>query len=388
MEGLPGEIKCMFFSQFHPITGPMISCQVPESFDPLRDIFDEVHDLIITKPQLYDRLISIEVGEYRIMGCPKCIDDKKYERNAFIFNFVFVFSSSIDTSAYVPVIQKMGNAFRTYELESSFLSGDSCSQVLPDILKNIRSNLNSCGFCNIRIDDTNKLNLKITPYLQEPPTIEDYHVPIFTCTKEDIHNTTWDLTIEQILPFINGFSHVKKIAMESEVDIGTVRMCVQHLVLYGFLKMISIFQFSNVYVTLPKLQELLTNIELQQECQDYVALERAPPSIANIFRLYSSLVAGLTVTDLCLHNNPLSMGINEKMLIQYGLMRGLIRQLRKYPVFVESEDSEPHTENVYQLMPYMDGSHSYDEICCRLHISSQELDSLVESSMNLLVCWK
>lgn len=57
-----------------------------------------------------------EVGEYTVMGCPKCIDDKKYERNAFIFNFVFVFSSSTDTSAYVPVIQKMGNAFRTYEV--------------------------------------------------------------------------------------------------------------------------------------------------------------------------------------------------------------------------------------------------------------------------------
>ena len=114
-----------------------------------------MHDLIITKPQLYDRLISVyvgmtyliynlydrtsevvsrlelrstlffycsEVGEYRVMGCPKCIDDKKYERNAFIFNFVFVFSSSINTSAYEPVIQKMGNAFRTYEVQYSIPS--------------------------------------------------------------------------------------------------------------------------------------------------------------------------------------------------------------------------------------------------------------------------
>lgn len=48
------------------------------------------------------------------------------------------------------------------------------------------------------IDDTNRLNLKITPYLQKPPLIEDYHVPIFTCTKEDIHKTAWDLTIEQV----------------------------------------------------------------------------------------------------------------------------------------------------------------------------------------------
>lgn len=49
------------------------------------------------------------------------------------------------------------------------------------------------------IDDTNKLNLKIVPHLQKPPKIEDYHVPIFTCTKEDIHDITWDLTIEQVM---------------------------------------------------------------------------------------------------------------------------------------------------------------------------------------------
>ena len=48
------------------------------------------------------------------------------------------------------------------------------------------------------LDGTNRLHLKITPTLDEPPFVEDYHVPIFTCTKEDIENITWDLTIEQV----------------------------------------------------------------------------------------------------------------------------------------------------------------------------------------------
>ena len=38
------------------------------------------------------------------------------------------------------------------------------------------------------------------------------------------------------------------------------------------------------------------------------------PSIANVFRLYSSLVAGLTVTDLCVHNDLPLMGINERLV--------------------------------------------------------------------------
>lgn len=36
------------------------------------------------------------------------------------------------------------------------------------------------------------------------------------------------------------------------------------------------------------------------------------PSLANVFRLYSSLVAGLTVADLCVHNDLDSMAINQR----------------------------------------------------------------------------
>ena len=48
------------------------------------------------------------------------------------------------------------------------------------------------------LDETNRLHLKINPTIDEPPSVEDYHVPIFTCTKEDIEEITWDLTIEQV----------------------------------------------------------------------------------------------------------------------------------------------------------------------------------------------
>lgn len=387
------EIKCIFFSEFHHIAGPRVSYQAPQHFD-LKCIFDEVHDLIITKPQLYDRLISIDVGDYRVVGCPKCIDDdKKYERNAFIFNMVFVFDSTTCTSPYEPVILKMGDAFKTYELESSFLSCDATRPQLMEILANVHDKLNSCGFCTIRIDDTNHLHLKITPSLEEPPEVEDWHVPIFTCTKEDISATSWDLTIEQILPYIDGFNHVKKISHFSEVDIAIVRICIQHLVLYGFLSIISIFQYSNVYVTLPKLQELLTDQSLQRECLEYVALPGKCPAIGDVFRLYCRLEAGLAVRDLTVMHDLNVIGVDERMLVQFGLMRSMIRHLQKYPVQEQCDEEEEEEEEfssneLKQIAPYLDGSHCFDKICCILGISSQELDNRIESSPNILVCWK
>ena len=67
---------------------------------------------------LHEHVIFLfrDVSGFRIVGCPKCISDKKYDRNAFIFNSVFVFDSTTDTSPYEPIIQKLGDAFKTYEV--------------------------------------------------------------------------------------------------------------------------------------------------------------------------------------------------------------------------------------------------------------------------------
>ena len=61
-----------------------------------------------------------DAGDYRIVGCPKTIEDNKYARNALIFNVVFVFAAQADTSPYEAVVQKLGEAFKTYEVRSDF----------------------------------------------------------------------------------------------------------------------------------------------------------------------------------------------------------------------------------------------------------------------------
>lgn len=379
-------VKCILYSEFHPVAGPVVSFQVPQSFS-IREEFDAVHDLIITKPQLYNRLISVDVGGYRIVGCPKSIQDNKYARNALIFNFVFVFKEETDTSAYEPVIQKLGEAFRTYELESGFLSDENTRQKIPTILSKIQTSLNSCGICIISIDDTNTLHLKITPTLETPPVVCNHHVPVFICPKQEINNLAWDLTVQEILVHINGFNHVDKIAQLSEVDPNIVKESIQHLVVYNFVKLISIFQYSNVYVATPKLPQLLKNKELQTQCIQYVSLPDRVPVISNVFRLLCSLEAGLTVKDMCFRSDLNSLNIDERKLIQFAVMKDLIRHLQKYPIITGEISSEESKD----LLPYFhcfDGDHCYDEICCEKSISHQELDDIIDKCTNVVICWK
>lgn len=53
-----GPIRCIFFSEFHHIAGPKITCQVPDNFVS-KDIFDNVNVYIIPKAQLQRSTITV-----------------------------------------------------------------------------------------------------------------------------------------------------------------------------------------------------------------------------------------------------------------------------------------------------------------------------------------
>lgn len=66
------------------------------------------------------------------------------------------------------------------------------------------------------------------------------------------------------------------------------------------------------------------------------------------------LVGGRSSQDI----TPLSLHAHLRKLIQFGLMKNLIRRLQKYPVRVSREERS-HPARLYT------GCHSYDEICCK-----------------------
>ncbi len=69
------------------------------------------------------------------------------------------------------------------------------------------------------------------------------HIPLFACILLSFMSYSFGASTEaavfsflfcffcilQILPYVNGFNHIQKIAMESDVNIDIVMICVQHL---------------------------------------------------------------------------------------------------------------------------------------------------------------
>ncbi|KAK2142866.1 hypothetical protein LSH36_903g00084 [Paralvinella palmiformis] len=333
-----GEISCIFFSEFHPTAGPKIVYQVPENYIS-KDEFDTVHVYIITKPQLKDRIITIDVLGHKIVGCPVYIENPKYDRNKLIFNLCFVFDCQTNTLRYESVVKKLAGYLTTLENESGFLSSEETKKQLPEILTKILEELNRCGVCLIPIDQSTAIHLKVTGDHLDPGQVHNHDVPIYEPrAKYDI--SKWDMATQQ---------------------------------------------YSNVYVTTPDINSLLEDKQLQEECLNYISRPGQTANLHHVLTLYCGLTAGTTVKDICARHNPHCYGIDVRKLIQFGLMRGLIRHLQKYPVRVPNDDSVGNLRNFYK---WFNGNHCYDEICCLTGLSQQELDDIVENDSNIVICWK
>lgn len=91
------------------------------------------------------------------------------------------------------------------------------------------------------------------------------------------------------------------------------------------------------------------------------------------------MTRGTTIRDLCLRFNPASLKINERKLVQFGVLEGLIRKVNKYPVML-GEGNE--------LRKCLSGALSLDEICSATGVSAQQLEDQLEQDHNVVLLWK
>ncbi|XP_033115443.1 GATOR complex protein NPRL2-like [Anneissia japonica] len=353
------KLRCIFFSEFHPITGPKVTFQAPEDFI-TKELFDQLHVYIITKSELNNKLITINAHSYKIIGCPIGIEDDKYSRNVLHFNLAFVLDITSSTKPYQPLVKKLAGYLTTLELECGFLSNEESKALLPDIMKQLLSNLNEHGKCSIPINDSNTIHLKIVPPMRDPPPVFEHQVPMFLKDKSSYDFNDWDLTTQQILPYIDGINHVQRIAVEADVDLNLVKTCLQNLLYYGVITTVPIFQ------------------------QGHNEMPAPPPTFRSVFKLYCGLRPATTVKDLCARYDPRSLRINERHLIQFGVMKGLLRRLQKYPVKIVNDPAQ----QTHDIHKYMTGQFNFDEICCKTKKSSRELDEIVNQEDQIVVCWK
>lgn len=115
----------------------------------------------------------------KLIGCPVCIEHKKYSRNALLFNLGLVCDAQSNTCALEPIVKKLSGYLTTLEvanfafchicaafcgrfvmnlsspvdlqLESGFISNEESKQKLLPIMSTLLEELNANGACTLPI---------------------------------------------------------------------------------------------------------------------------------------------------------------------------------------------------------------------------------------------
>lgn len=225
-------------------------------------IFAACSEYIITGNELADQTITVSTRGMHILSRPMIISDtKRYERNSLLFSTGFVLRRDVDPRPWWPVLSNLSRTFRAMEVESEFLSNERTRPMIQTVLEDVLMSLNSKQIdCHLLLDDANLLNLQLfQPPPPPTPPVPDYAVPILLLPEWQLQLYDWDLTINWILPHIDGCKHVKQIADSSEVDMELVRSCLRVLKHHGVLSYVDIFRYCNVYECTPSAMQLLSN---------------------------------------------------------------------------------------------------------------------------------
>ncbi len=297
--------------------------------------------------------------------------------------------------------------------------------------------LNNYAECMIPIDELNTLNIKLFPTLPSPPKIRAWHVPLFVVRIETLIDENWDLTMQRIIPFVNGVNSVKRIADLADADLKLTRKCVRHLVYYGCVLLLDIFSFNAIYAPASEFTNMILRDEgMQSECARYcntkfsnerrmmaeeavvvderrTAEEDVWPTMGDgeaidgvgIVQLFANLRQGLTVREWYAQNVEMLARIDLRRFVTFGVIKGFLYRVHRYAVKTgkagKVRDDEGDGRNGLgknerrkrkgnkngeeesineRILPFLDGTHCFDEICTELELSEKELIQRLESN--------
>ncbi|OXG25806.1 nitrogen permease regulator 2 [Cryptococcus neoformans Tu259-1] len=387
------QVVGLFYATFDPSLGPVVRYQVPENLIsdstaeearspsksrsrsrsrasrfispspspsplPNRTLlnFGPISEYVIPKKSLHGRLVTLlttgtgcdedEQAGYRVMGFPNVMTapEGTYTRNEYMWNLCFVFHSSSSLEAFEPIVRKCARILRSAERDSAYLSKPSPDHTaLPAVLEQLFEDLNSYSETSIPLDGFNSLELKLFPFYPNPPDCVDWHVPVALVDLNAHKDDNWDITAARVCQFIDGVNHVKKIAELAEADEALTRETLRHMLYYQVVMMIDIFQYSNMYTLKPIISRLSADETIISECACYVTRSGFPlPDWPTLLQLYSRFQPGITVHDWIEAHEVLSMGIDPRRFVSFGIIKGFLRRVHRWPKLVERREPLIH----------------------------------------------
>jgi hypothetical protein len=198
------------------------------------------------------------------------------------------------------------------------------------------------------------------------------------------------LTVQRIIPFIDGINSVQKIAILADTDLTLTRRALAHLLYYGCILMLNTFHFGAIYAPTAEIGVFVEDTKMQDECRRYIVTPHSPfknsitdsssttnatqapsssfnppssflsnrnhkssnlnpssasssqpqpPSRATVLHLYASLRQGLPLRDWCLAHASSLAYIDIRRFITFGIIKGFLYRSHRYAIALRAADT-------------------------------------------------
>ena len=279
MQGLKG----ITYSEFDNIVGPQLRFSYPPDVLP-KDIFEPLSDYVIVGKHLCGKIIVVKTQELQFLNYSVSIDNPKYERNTLLFSFGFVLDPGERTEPFEPLLRKISSVMVSLELERDFLFQPAAKQRIAEILPHLYQSLHVHGEAFLQLDAHNILALKpFRPISPQPRVLADHEVPLLKYDPRFMSHLPWDLSLQHLLPSIDGTRYIKRIAREAEMDIDCVRQSLRTLLFYDCVLLVDVFRFSNVYQLERSAEAALASTDSPEmaEMEEFCAVPQAPHPLSS-----------------------------------------------------------------------------------------------------------
>lgn len=295
---------------------------------------------------------------------------------------------------------KISQVLRDMEVESSFLSGSGASESVPRLLENLFEQLNSRSEASVQLGkgQTRYLNLKLVPkpryrgqcsslstqvtplpphsasdstgsfsfatnMISSQRLVRDCDVPVDVSRDGALFSllssVPCELTLQRIIPFIDGVNHVYRISKLSGVDLEFAKSALISLAALDLIKFIDTFTFSNIYLPASGLASFYTATAPQKQLALSSVLSnhrssRAPsPALSSttpysyslsfpiLFQMYSALDGTTTIGEFCRKQPIAKFKVDIRRFVSFGILNNLIQRLFAFIIAIPTT-SKPH----------------------------------------------
>ena len=354
------ELLGITYSEFDNTMGPQLRYEYPSGI--IEEDFEELSDYVIVGKKLSNKVITIIQPNYQYSNYPIALENPKYDRNTLTFAIGLVVDPNVDTRPYETLLRKMSLLLRSLEVESEFLFNSNTKIKLKTMLRSVYEQIRNTGEVFIQMDSANVLSCQLFKSCIEPMEVKDWQVPVLLYDDTILRSFPWEISLNHVLPQIDGRRCAKRIATESEIDVEIVKKCIRMLMWYGVATVSDAIKFSNIYRATASISALATPLGTRRlytllyptksrvEDEDLIGKEnrKAKEAVLLLFTLEPRKPLKEALVELFEQGFTLDE-VDVVRLIAIAQHMGLLKRMHEYPMHKITTLNPSHPEWKWSL---------------------------------------